>query len=189
MHIFLQGQRGIGKSTVIRKVLEIITTEKPVLFGGFFTWKDGNEDPNIYIKPAADYYSENDRKRLTTSRDAVNGEKRLIASRDPVNGGMKCDVRAFEETGVRLLDCKNAGLILMDELGFLERDAKCFKQAVYDRLEGDVPILGVLRLAEIPWFEPIINNPKVKLISVDETNRDSLPRELADMLLPALCRP
>jgi len=50
---------------------------------------------------------------------------------------------------------------------------------VLDTLSGGVPVLGVLRLGDIPWLEDIKRSPKVSLHYVDEKNRDSLPGYLA----------
>ena len=73
-------------------------------------------------------------------------------------------------------------LIIMDELGYLESDAAAFKQAVFDVLSGDIPVLGVLRLGDVAWHREIKLNTKVKLIDVSEQNRDILPEVLANLL-------
>ena len=42
-------------------------------------------------------------------------------------------------------------LIIMDELGFLEKDAAIFEKAVIKRLKGDIPILGVIKAEKTQW--------------------------------------
>ena len=174
MHIFLQGQRNIGKSTVIKKTLEVLSERKQLVLGGFFTWNGGNSDPYIYMKPAGQ-----------------NGKNEVfrIACFGKEKGGMVCDTDVFESDGVRLvLDGKCADLIIMDELGYLESGAPGFRQAVLDALVGTIPILGVLRLGTVPWHNEIKRNRSVTLYDVNEDNRNELPRKLADEILPLLSR-
>ena len=183
MHIFLQGRRGVGKSTVIRSALDILSGSVPLSFGGFFTWNSGKDDPRVYMRPA---FQGAEFKRGYISVCSAEGEMYLLASWDTEKGGMSCNTQGFERDGTRLLEnSRDSGLIIMDELGFLESDAARFKQAVMDTLAGDVPVLGVLRLGGVPWHEEIKRNPRVTLVDVTEENRDTLPGELAERLLAA----
>ena len=168
MHIFLQGPKRIGKSTVITTTLGILTAEAPLRLGGFFTWNGGKDDPYVYMRPA---------------RAGAEMEPYLLASYDAANGGFAIDLHAFEQDGVRILNSREgAELIIMDELGFLERDAAEFRKTVLDILNEDTTVLGVLRLGNVPWHDDIKRNPMVKIYDVDEKNRDGLPRELAGVL-------
>ncbi|MCL2495938.1 MAG: nucleoside-triphosphatase, partial [Clostridiales bacterium] len=106
MYIFLQGPRHCGKSTVIRRTLNILTEQKPLQLGGFFTWNGGNDDPHIYMRPA----------QAGRERDIYR-----LAGYDAARGGLNSDPRVFEQVGVSLLiDNSGADLLIMDELGFLE---------------------------------------------------------------------
>ena len=165
MHIFLQGPKKIGKSTVIRKTLDILTSDAQLRLGGFFTWNGGNDDPHIYMRPA---------------RSGKEDGAFRLASYDFVNGGIISNIQAFELDGVRILaDHADAELIIMDELGYLERNAPVFRRAVLDILAGDIPVFGVLRQGDVPWHLEIKQNPLVTIFEVNEKNRDGLPLELA----------
>ena len=172
MHVFLQGPRNIGKSTVIRKTLDILSAPGPVRLGGFFTWNGGDDDPHIYIAAAesADGSGED------------NNRKYRLASFDPERGGLKCDTQIFETIGVELLTDGNADadLLIMDELGFLENSAPKFRRAVLDAIAGSIPVLGVLRLGDIKWHAEIKRDPSVALYDVNTENRDALPQVLAE---------
>ena len=173
MHMFLYGPLNIGKSTVVRKTIDALTENAPLAPSGFFTWNGGESDPHIYMKPA---------------RSGTGQESFRLASWDKTNGGLICDFQAFEQDGVRLLTgLKDADLIIMDELGFLESEAPVFRQAVLDALRGNVPVLGVLRTGkDIPWHDEIKNDPRVALHEVTIKNRDALPQELASRIRPWL---
>ena len=168
MHVFLQGPRNVGKTTVIRKTLSILMARKPLILGGFFTWNGGKDDPCVYMQPA---------------RPDVEGERYKLAGFNMEKGGLICDIQVFERDGARLLSIsKGAELIIMDELGFLESSALNFRRAVLDTLAGDTPVFGTLRLGDVPWHNEIKSNPLVKLYDVSEKNRDTLPPELAKAL-------
>ncbi|MCL1827875.1 MAG: nucleoside-triphosphatase [Oscillospiraceae bacterium] len=165
MHIFLQGPKNTGKSTVIRKTLDILTEHSPITLGGFFTWSSGGSEPDIFMRPA-----ERDRGK----------EVYRIAGYSAESGGLDCDIDVFENIGTRLLtECAGAQLLIMDELGKLESGAPVFRRAVLNALSGDIPILGVLRLGDVPWLAEIRDDSRVTLIDVNKKNRDSLPREIA----------
>lgn len=168
MHIFLSGPKGIGKSTVISKTLDILTAEAPIELGGFFTWNGGEADPHIFMRPA---------------QSGRGGEIYRLASHNSQKGGLDCDIHVFEQDGARILREKtDPGLIIMDELGFLESGAPLFREAVLDTLAGSVPVFGVLRQDDIPWHNSIKENPFVTLFDVNENNRGDLPRNLARLL-------
>ena len=172
MHIFLQGPRDIGKSTVISKTLAILEAGAPFILGGFFTWNGGSDDPKIYMRPAQ------------SGRDK---ERYIVANSTPSGGGFSADERMFDTVGASLIaDSEDAGLIIMDELGFLESGASEFIKAVYEAVCGERPILGVLKQQEISWHESIKRNSTVSLYEVNEGNRDRLPQELADLLRAGL---
>jgi len=168
LHIFLQGMLNVGKSTVIRKTLEILTACGPLKIGGFNTWRSGALDSNIYIRPAM---------------PGREDEKYHLASYRADSHNIDCDPLAFDQTGVRLLEENPyADLIIMDELGFLERYSSVFQQTVLKALDRDIPVIGVLRKKDIPWHEPIKTHPLVSIREVTMENRDTLPQELADRL-------
>jgi nucleoside-triphosphatase THEP1 len=140
----------------------------PLSLGGFFTWKGDGMDSNVYLQPA---------------QSGTKDEAHRIALYNPDGGGMIIDIGVFERNGVEIIKgSTGADLIIMDELGFMESKALTFRQAVLDTLTGNIPILGVLRLGDIPWHTEIKSNPMVKLIEVNAENRDSLPQELADLI-------
>ena len=172
MHIFLQGRRGVGKSTVIRKTLDLLIGELPLTLGGFFSRHGGKADPVVYMRPA--------------DMNGVGVEFR-VAGWDEQKAGMVSDIDAFDREGTLLLRKRpGVDLIIMDELGYLESCADLFKQAVFDTLAGDIPVFGVLRLGDVPWHASIKSNPLVSIYDVNEENRDSLPAELASCVKQAV---
>jgi len=201
VHVFLQGPKNIGKSTVILKTLDLLRMRKPVTIGGFFTWKGGAGDPNIYMRPAGPATLTPGTQ--TKKENTINSEYQFLKPADNMkNSPLGCDeeifrlavwdteqekpvceIKIFEEICVHILaQSKGADLIVMDELGNLERDAQSFRKAVLGTLAGTVPVIGALRTGDIPWHTDIKRSPLVTLFDVHKGNRDALPQILAKRL-------
>ena len=171
LHIFLQGALNVGKSTAIRKTLDILTAVRPLKTGGFMTWRSKAGDLHkVYMRP------------VMPGREH---EKYHLADYCPNDRSMKCDPLIFDQACARLLtESVNADFIIMDELGFLERHSFTFQQAVLNTLNRDIPVIGALRNGDIPWHESIKTCPRVSLCEITLENRDTLPQELAARLTP-----
>ena len=171
LHIFLHGALNVGKSTAISKTLDILTTMRPLKIGGFMSWRSKDNDRHVvFIRPAM---------------PGREHEKYLLAVYYPYNRSIDCDPRIFDKLCTRLLEENpDADFIVMDELGFLERRSFIFQQAVLSAINGDIPIIGVLRSGNIPWHKSIKSSPRVSLCEITLENRDALPRELAARLTP-----
>lgn len=163
-HTFLTGEKQVGKSTLLRKLIE--KTLGPV--SGFFTVKtdrvyDGRF--SVHLLQAA-------------------GNERPT----PENLLFFCGELWTEETGRRfdqlgcaaLMDYRDAKLLVMDELGPTEAQAEMFQAAVLRALNGNVPILGVLQKAESTFLEKVADHPEVRVFEVTVENRDMLAHMLTE---------
>ena len=116
--IGLIGPDGVGKSTLIRRLLEHSTRE----VGGFVTKRLPVADENgffpIYLYPASQ--SEGERRNETAN---------LVGTCDSRSSIRHPEV--FDGLGAQLIkSAPSGGIILMDELGFLENDARVFQSTV-----------------------------------------------------------
>lgn len=163
-HIVLWGQRGVGKSTLARRLLEHWTG--PVC--GFVTRSslpDADGFRSIYLHTA------DDPTPVEHTRNRVGRTNRMEHTMWP---------EVFDRLGVELLRAQPGSLILMDELGFLEQDAAVFRREVLRCLDGSIPVLAVIKhKTHIPFLQEIRNHPRVQLYQVTEENRDDLSAELS----------
>ena len=162
-NLFLTGPCGVGKSTVIDRVLAAY----PGGVGGFRTWFGPDR-----AEPERDLYLSDAWKQLALP--AVH-----------YAGGAVAEVylHCFNGYGRALLDgAGDAGLIVMDELGRLEGMAADFQNAVFRALDGPASVLGVLRFDAHGWLDGIRARPDVELLPVTEENRDDLPRQILKAL-------
>ena len=138
--ILICGPRGVGKSTLIRR----LTALYPGPVSGFVTKRETVADDEglfpIYIHPAA-----------CPEARRQYGPENLIGRCDS-RRSVRC-TPAFDDWGPRLLE--GPGLLLMDELGFLERDAHRFQEAVLAALKGDQPVLAAVKNRNDPFLQAV----------------------------------
>ena len=168
MHIFLTGAVGVGKSTVIDRCVALLG----VIPGGFRTYF--GEDR--YSVCHSLYMCEAGQKRRYDEGSAVA----FFQSGQPP----KLDRPRFESFGLHCLQNTAVPLLLMDECGRLEQEATLFQRRVLELLDGDTPILGVVRQDAAGWLDSIRQHPQVTVLTVTPQNRDALPREIAVRLRP-----
>ncbi len=175
MNFLLTGERQVGKTTIIRTLL----ARRPEWrLGGFMTdtrYHDENIDPDatggVYIHPA---WQRAEQRRFT--RDNLVG----------IRGNMTWFTgvtEAFDSYGAQLLrDTEDCTVVLMDELGFMEREAMVFQEAVLRELERDSTVLGVVKPKETPFLDRVRGVPQTVVLEVNEDNRDEIPEKLLRML-------
>ena len=89
---------------------------------------------------------------------------------------------AFDNFGVRCLEAEPDGIIVMDELGFMEQDADKFCSRVLELFDGDIPILATAKSGhDIEFLNRILNHPNAEVYYIDEQNRDVLYEKLKEL--------
>lgn len=166
LHFFLTGEIGIGKSTVVSRILSQISAPP----GGFRTGfgpDRGAVSRSLYLWPAWE------RPRYD--------EAHTVAYYD--ESGISPLPHRFSALGIAALSRAGAALVVMDECGRLEEKAFPFQRAILERLDGPVPVLGVVRQGFPGWTKAIAAHPGVELVTVTEENRDGLPEMILDRLM------
>ena len=166
MHVFLTGDRQVGKSRALNGALALL--DRPV-YGfrtRFLTRERGSS--SLYMTPA------NNPEQICKAAmvaELAEGKMRPLPQRfDALGGELLREARRHPE-----------GVILMDECGHLEKNALAFQAEIKACLDGDIPVLGVLRKDQ-PWHDFIKRHPKVLVITVDENNRADMARRVAALI-------
>ena len=156
-HLFLTGEKHIGKSTALRKLLA--GREGPA--GGFRTMR--------IMTPAGGAIH---MLHAGWEEDCTEENLLLVKGRDVDEAAAE----RFDAIGCAILaQSQTSAYLVMDELGPTEAAALAFQQAVFQCLEGDIPIYGVLQQAESRFLERIRAHPAVHVVTVTRENRDRLP--------------
>ncbi len=167
-HILITGAVGAGKSTLIRRLLAPCTLS----VRGFRTWASSRDERgyrSFYLSPAWETAPEGTADNLVGRADGVKKE---------------AFPAAFDRLGPPLLTARRGDVLVMDELGSLEEDAIVFQKAVMARLDGDIPVLGAVKLRQGLLFPAAVrNHPRVQLFEVNEENQDTLYEHLLPEIL------
>ena len=160
-HLFLTGPKQIGKSTVLRKLLQ----DREIKIGGFRTVR-------ILLEDGASIHM------VAPTETAYTDENRIFSRR---KGVLYIDPSDFDRIGCGLLaNVHDCDLILMDELGPNEANSEKFRQAVWKTLDGAVPVYGVLQVADSDFLDAVASRPDVQVITISQENRDNMPRHLLE---------
>ena len=164
-HLFLTGDKQVGKSTLLRRLIEA----RHLDCSGF-------ETQAFFLNGERRGFTLHGRVDMPPYRNdciccARIEEKRAV----PV-------LPVFEENGVLILKrslASPAPFLLMDELGRLEREASGFIAQVEACLDADKRVLGVLQKCNSAHVARIAQRADVTVLTVTPENRD----ELFEMLL------
>lgn len=158
-HLFLTGEVQVGKSTLIQRLL---AAHPDWQAGGFRTvtrWQ--GRQGSVHLIPARAGME-------ACTADNCVGLRDLVVMR-PVSRP-----EAFDRIGPELLRPGWADLLLMDELGTMERQAQAFCGAVLGALDGSLPVLGVIKPRSSALLDAVRAHPRVRVVTVTRENRDEL---------------
>ena len=164
-NIFVTGSIKIGKTTVVNKVLERLGQIKT---GGFKT---------------VPIFENGIRKGFAL--ESFDGKKKLFAHVDLQSSLKfdiyKYDVSVFENFGTMVLErsLKNSELIVLDEMGVMEKQTKKFIKLILQCLNAPQPVLGAFQKRAL-WFLDILKERQdTKIFFIDEENRDTIHEEIS----------
>ena len=164
MHALIVGDRGVGKSTLIRRVLKELN--RPVF--GFETKKEeALEDPlrgcPIYIFDAGKPHCQTAENFIGYHRETDFGTF----------------TAAFDRYAPKLLaTVPEDAVVELDEIGFLEANSVAFCQAVLHLLDGDRPVIAAVKNREIPFLNRIRKHSNARCFAITPENRDTLYEEV-----------
>lgn len=156
-HVLFTGEIGAGKSTALRRMLTLLDADAR----GIETYSPeprGVLPKTLFLRA---YGSEAQGERLCT---IPNRERKSVAP-------------AFDTLAAALLEDarRKGGLVVIDEIGRLEWDARRYHEALRACLDGAGPVAGVLRKHQAGWADWIRQREDVLLLEVTPENREALP--------------
>jgi len=170
-NLFVTGHPGIGKTTLIERVLGALAIDA----GGFYTREllDGG-------------------RRVGFSITGLHGDSGVLAHVDYEGSfrvgkyGVNC--ADLERVGVRAIDeaLEHSKLIVMDEIGRMELCSEAFQEAVGRALSSPTPVLGTIQDRANAFLDSVRARPDVEVVRVNTGNRECLVPVLRDRMLELL---
>ncbi len=165
--LFLTGEPGCGKTTIIKEVL----TKANKSAGGFYTeeirTKGVRQGFNIFT---------------------LDGKSAILAHidvRSPYRvSKYGVDIESTDEVAVTALEeaIQSKDVIVIDEIGKMELFSTSFKDAVLHALESEKKVLGTIMLASHPWADKIKKRPEVEIVKVTRFNHNEVVKKVLDWL-------
>ena len=154
MKVFLTGSKQIGKSTLIQKFIQ----ENQVPCSGYITLPYFEKDERIGFYLHSLVSLERNDILFSHGKQVVKG--------------------VFDDFGVEILEHSNSGLLILDEIGFLERDEKKVSRCFDKKIREYPNILGVCRKIDIAYIEEIKHLPDVIVYDLDHCDFEEVKKSI-----------
>lgn len=164
MRLFLTGSPGVGKTTLIRAVLEGL---EEINCAGFYTEEKRQRGQRVGF-------------RIVTV-DGQEGTLASIGRKPPTVGRYSIHVEEFEKLALPQLDPEMtpADLYVIDEIGKMELLSQKFRNKLIDLLAHPSNLLATIAKKGKGFIEQIKGRNDIELTEVTRENRDRLSEEIA----------
>jgi nucleoside-triphosphatase len=175
MKLFLTGEPGCGKTTVLRRVVERL--RGGVEMSGFLT-----EDVR-------------ERGRRQGFRGVtLDGRTFLLADRDLDSeqrvGPYGVSLEGLESVGLESLrPGPTTRLLVLDEVGKMETFSETFCERVLELIEGPTPLLATVAVHGVGFVKRVRQDPRIRLVRMRRRGRDAMVGEILRRLYAAGIRP
>ena len=166
-NIVITGEKYIGKSTIVKKLIVKLNL-KP---GGFVVGRSGSFDQwlSFYLSDPLVYYENQNKEDYNFEENSY-----IFAKRDNIQDKWEVRPEIFNTEGVKLLEkgLKDKDIVVMDELGRFELKANKFKQRVFEILDKSKPVLAVLKDEHNEFLDRIRSRDDLTIYRIKKDNQD-----------------
>jgi len=159
--LLLTGHPGIGKTTIIRKVVDALGDRG----GGFYTEEITGPGGRHGIKLITLY-----------GEEATIAHKDLKAPRYPRVGRYGVDTAALDKVGVKALKraIRRNRIVIVDQIGLMELHSRKFLDVLMGGFMGGAHIVGTIMSKPHPEADVFRYLSQVEIWEIDHRNRDAM---------------
>ena len=177
--IFLTGQPGVGKTSILLKVVDELK-KKGYKIGGMISSEARLGGIRVGFE-IIDIHT--GRKGWLAHADQATGPR---VGRYRVN---RNDLDALGANSILEAE-KNADVIVADEIGPMELFSSAFRQSIVVAIKSGKPLLGVIhQTANDPLITAVKVDKNTEILEVTNENREGLCKVIIDMILQLLQNP
>lgn len=167
-NILICGPPGVGKTTLIKKILEKLNLKA----GGFFTEEIKENNRRVGFKIIS-----LDNQKGILAHISIKGAKRV--------GRYGVNIDDLEGIGVKSLDraLRNEDLVIIDEIGKMEIFSDKFKEKVLDCLHSEKFVLATIGIGGDKYISRIKERDDVIVFEMNRENRDRLIDRISSLIL------
>jgi nucleoside-triphosphatase len=167
-NILICGPPGVGKTTLIKKILENINLRA----GGFYTEEIKENNRRVGFKIIS-----LDNQKGILAHISVKGMKRV--------GRYGVNIYDLENIGVKSLSqaLRDDDLIIIDEIGKMEIFSDKFKEKVLDCLNSEKFVLATIGIGGDKFISKIKERKDIVLFTINIENRDRLIDRISSLIL------
>ena len=168
-HILICGKRQSGKTTLINRII----SESCLPVYGYRTQMERSREDgccHVYIYPAGRM----DGPRSRENEVGITGGNVKRVNSDVFNG-----------LGCALLEAaRDDGMIVMDEIGYMEDRAEKFCRAVAAAFDEDIPVLASIKDTDhrSAHIQRILEHPKAQVFRLNPENREEISEEIRSIV-------
>jgi len=165
-NILLTGRPGIGKTTLILKVIKTLNIDAR----GFYTQEIRKGSARVGFEIVEIGKDNAKRERFAH----IDFDKRYRVGKYGVN------ISIFDEIGVEAIKkgIEEKKLIIIDEIGKMELYSKRFREMVILALNSSSPVLTTITMSPLPFVEDVKQRKDVTTLEITKDNRDELLDEI-----------
>ena len=173
-HILIMGSRKAGKTQMTDSLIREIRQHGKKVYGFQTQIMVHREDGfhEIFMYPAGQV----DSSHMAEDNHVgdCNTKERTI------------NLKVFDGLGTDLIrSARPDGILVMDELGFMEADSDNFTKAVLEALDGDIPVLASVKKVKmhVDFLDKVLGHPDVQVYELTEDNYDRVYEKVLPQVL------
>ena len=173
--IFLTGQPGVGKTTIIRQIVRELANNGKRL-GGMISSEIRESGERIGFE----------------IEDIATGKSGMLAQKEmrvgaPTVGKYHVNIADIERIGVTAIRnaIREADVVIVDEVGPMELKSEQFILAVEDAIASRKNFVGTVHKGSVHSLIRIVRNANCKIIDVNLRNRNLIAPEIVNELTRA----